>query len=75
MADLPELHTLREAATLLRVSPSTLQRQKDLGLLQCTPIGRRLFVSTEQINAYIKAQQRRGNARESSVRVPRALSD
>lgn len=48
-----KLHTCEEAAELLRVSYVTVWRQIQNGKLGAHYIGRRIFISDKQIEAYL----------------------
>ncbi len=67
MTDLPHLYTLAEAARAIRVSHSTLLRQRDLGLLECTCVGRRVFITRDQLTDYLNQQRRRGACNSDSL--------
>lgn len=51
------LLTLNEAAQLLRVHRSTLDRERRAGRLACVRIGRRVLFSPDQVRRYLQQQE------------------
>ncbi|MCA9304969.1 MAG: helix-turn-helix domain-containing protein [Phycisphaerales bacterium] len=49
--------TVKEAARLLRVHPSTLDRERLAGRMPCVRIGRRVLFTPEQLNDYINKRK------------------
>lgn len=50
---LPQLHTLRETAAVLRMSTKTLQRRLKSGALQGYSEGGRTLIAASEIAAYL----------------------
>jgi len=51
--------TITEAATVLNLAPATLRRQRQLGKLRATKMGREWFVSAAEVARYAEVSLRR----------------
>lgn len=54
--NLPYLFTLKQAASLLRVSVDTLNRERAAGRLAATRVRSRVFITSDQLCHYIESR-------------------
>ncbi len=54
MPELPKLYTRDEVAALLRVDRATVDRERRRGRLGCLLVGRKVFVTADQLAAYLQ---------------------
>jgi len=56
---MPKLHTTRETATALRMTPQTLRGKVRAGLIRCVKLNARVFRFTDEaIQAFIRKNER-----------------
>lgn len=56
----PQLHTVAEAAALLRVTPTWLSRQATAGAVPCTRLGRKRLFSDDHIREIANRGEQNG---------------
>lgn len=55
-----ELLTIQEAADRLRIGKRTVERFVAVGELTSVKLGRRRFISTEELDRFVRRAERRG---------------
>ncbi|MCA9280822.1 MAG: helix-turn-helix domain-containing protein [Phycisphaeraceae bacterium] len=67
-------YTVKEVAALLRVHPSTIDRERRDGRLACLRIGRRVFVTPGQLDDYIEARKEEACRQRETSRLRGSLN-